>query len=231
MEIRHLAFTEGAAEAAGIAVIIDVFRAFSTACYLYDRGAVRVLVTGDIGRAFAYRRDHPGTLLVGERQEKKVEGFDHGNSPSAVRQDDRIRGSEVVLTTSAGTRGLVNARKADRVLAASFVNASATASLLLREKPAVVSLVAMGYNAVTPADEDILCAGYIHRLLEGRKPVFDAMEQQIRRGTGARFFAPGNLNSPEEDYHLCLMPGRFSFALEAVPTGAEGLLLLKKINV
>jgi 2-phosphosulfolactate phosphatase len=230
MEIRHLENISGAEKATGMAVIIDVFRAFSTACYLYDRGAERIYVTGDVAQAFAYRRNHPATLLVGERKEKKVEGFDHGNSPSSVLAED-LRGREVVLTTSAGTQGLVRARHAGRVLAASFVNAPATAAFLRQEKPPVVSLVAMGYNALTPADEDLLCADYIHALLEHKKPDFPAMEHQIRQGTGARFFDPDNLNSPEEDYHLCLMPGRFPYVLEAVPAERNGLLLLKKITL
>jgi 2-phosphosulfolactate phosphatase len=230
MKIRHLEFTTGAEKATGIAVIIDVFRAFSTACYLYDRGAEKIFVTGDVERAFTFRDEHPRALLVGERNEKKVECFDHGNSPSSVRSND-LHGREVVLTTSAGTQGLVRARNADRVLAASFVNAPATAAFLEREDPPVVSLVAMGYNAVTPADEDRLCADYIHALLEHKKPDFTAMERQIRQGTGARFFDPDNLNSPEEDYPLCLMPGRFPYVLEALPAEENGLLFLKKIIV
>jgi len=230
MEIHYLEFTTGAEEATGIAVIIDVFRAFSTACYLYHRGAEKIFVTGDVEQAFAYRRTRPGTLLVGERNEKRVEGFDHGNSPASVLGDD-LHGREVVLTTSAGTQGLVRARHADRILAASFVNAAATAALLQQENPPVVSLVAMGYNAVIPADEDRLCADYIHALLEHKEPDFAAMERQIRRGTGARFFDPANLNSPEEDYHLCLMPGRFPYVLEALPAEENGLLFLKKIIV
>ncbi len=227
MEIRHLEYVTGAQEATGIAVIIDVFRAFTTACYLYHRGASAVLVTGEVVLAFARRSTHPDTLLAGERNEKKVEGFDLGNSPSEVMQAE-VRDREVVLTTSAGTQGLVNAAKAERVLAASFVNAPATAAYLKKAAPRTVSLVAMGYNAVTPADEDRLCAEYIHALLEGKKPDFSTMEEQIRRGTGQRFFDPDNVNSPEEDYHLSLMPGRFPYVLEAVPSGAEGLLLLEK---
>ncbi len=228
MEIRLLEFVSGAAAATGTAVIIDVFRAFTTACYLYDQGASAVLVTGEVERAFAYRRSHPGTLLAGERNEKMVEGFDFGNSPSVVAQAD-LRGKEVVLTTSAGTQGLVHARQAEQVLAASFVNAPATAAYLREKAPATVSLVAMGYNAVTPADEDRLCAAYIRDLLEGKTPDFDAMKEQIRQGTGRRFFDPDNVHSPEEDYHLSLQPGRFPYVLEAVPAGEEGLLLLKKI--
>ena len=38
MEIRILHLLEGARAARGLTVIIDVFRAFSLECYLYDMG-------------------------------------------------------------------------------------------------------------------------------------------------------------------------------------------------
>ncbi len=231
MEIRLLEFVEGAEKATGIAVIIDVFRAFTTACYLYHQGASEVLVTGDIDRAFSFRDRHPGrVVLAGERNEKKVEGFDLGNSPSEVLNID-LAGKRVVLTTSAGTKGLLHARNAERVLAASFVNAPATATFLKHQAPAVVSLVAMGYNAVIPADEDRLCAEYIRNLLLEKENDFESMERKIRRGTGRRFFDPENHHSPEADYHLAMQPGRFPWVLEALPSPAgEGLLLLKRLE-
>ena len=228
MIIRHLEFAEGAEEATGIAVIIDVFRAFSTACYIYGQGAGKILVTGSTEDAFDYKKDHPGTVLAGERNEKKVKGFDLGNSPSSVIRKDLAKAT-VVLTTSAGTQGLIKARKADTILAAGFVNAPAIAAFIRHEKPDVVSLVAMGYNAVTPADEDRLCANYIHSLLLGKKPEFLPMREQIRSGTGARFFDPENKNSPQEDFDLCLQPGKFPWALEAVTSGS--LMLLKKTEI
>ncbi len=227
MDIRHYEFVEGAGRAEGIAVIIDVFRAFSTACYLYGQGAGKILVTDSLKQSFEYKEENPNTLLIGERNERKIEGFDYGNSPSAVIRKD-FTGDTVILTTSAGTKGLVMASRATKVLAASFVNAQATAVYILKEKPAQVSLVAMGYNAVTPADEDRLCADYIHNLLLGRVPDMKPLKKQIRLGTGARFFDPGNLNSPAEDFELCLQPGKFPFALEAIHE--KDFLWLKKIK-
>lgn len=228
MEIRHLEFAEGAARATGVAVIIDVFRAFTTACYLYHQGVREVLVTGDPRLAFAHREKDPqGTILVGERNEKKIEGFDMGNSPSEVLRHD-LHGKVAVLTTSAGTRGIMQAVKATRILAAAFVNASATARFLRKIRPPAVSLVAMGYNAVTPADEDRLCARYIEDLLRNRKSDLARMERIIRQGTGRRFFDPSNMNSPEEDYYLAMETDRFPYVLEALPSATRGLLLLKK---
>ncbi|HHJ10543.1 MAG TPA: 2-phosphosulfolactate phosphatase [Bacteroidetes bacterium] len=228
MNIQHLEFTEGAENARGIAVIIDVFRAFSTSCYLYGQGVQNILVTDSVEDAYRYRTDHPDTLLIGERNEQIINGFDYGNSPSAIIKKD-FRNTTVILTTSAGTKGLVKASRADRVLAAGFVNAPATAAFISYQNPETVSLVAMGYNAVIPADEDRLCAEYISALLEGKKPDFQPMKEVIRNGTGARFFDPENRNSPEEDFSLCLQPGRFPYVLEAIPW--RNFIYLKKTEI
>jgi phosphosulfolactate phosphohydrolase-like enzyme len=44
MKIEILEFVEGAQRAEGVTVIIDVFRAFSVACYIFDAGAVKLLI-------------------------------------------------------------------------------------------------------------------------------------------------------------------------------------------
>jgi 2-phosphosulfolactate phosphatase len=51
MEVKILQLLEGAKDATGLTVIIDVFRAFSTACYVYDHGAVKIIPIGEIDQA------------------------------------------------------------------------------------------------------------------------------------------------------------------------------------
>ncbi len=48
MEIKILHLINGAKQAKGLAVIIDVFRAFSTACYVFGNGAKKIIPIGDI---------------------------------------------------------------------------------------------------------------------------------------------------------------------------------------
>ena len=60
-------FVEGARNARGIAVIIDVFRAFSLAAYAFAAGARSVLPVDDIERARQLKKDDPTRLLIGER--------------------------------------------------------------------------------------------------------------------------------------------------------------------
>ena len=86
MEIGIYHLLEGAREADGLTVIIDVFRAFSLECYLYAMGAREIRPVGRIEEAFAWKNEDPDCLLAGERGGKMCEGFDFGNSPSAAEK-------------------------------------------------------------------------------------------------------------------------------------------------
>ena len=48
MKIEISEFIEGARQATGLTVIIDVFRAFSVECYAIDAGAARIIATATI---------------------------------------------------------------------------------------------------------------------------------------------------------------------------------------
>ena len=168
MKIEILEFVEGARNAKGIAVIIDVFRAFSVACYAFDSGAVRIIATAEVPEAFKLRKTYKNSVLVGERDERKIEGFDFGNSPTEIIKTD-LSGKTVIQTTTAGTQGLINATRADAVLTGSMVNAGAIIRYIKTINPEHVSLVAMGYRATEPAAEDLMCAEIIASELNGTK--------------------------------------------------------------
>ena len=56
MKIEILEFVDGARNAKGVTVIIDVFRAFSVACYVVDAGAVRIIATSEVSEAFELKK-------------------------------------------------------------------------------------------------------------------------------------------------------------------------------
>ncbi|HEX2975751.1 MAG TPA: 2-phosphosulfolactate phosphatase [Bacteroidales bacterium] len=230
MKIEILEFIEGARQARGTAVIIDVFRAFSVACYAFDSGASRVITTASVESAFELKKKFPDSVLAGERKEKKVEGFDFGNSPTEVIKAD-IHGKVFIHTTSAGTQGLANAVHADTVLTGSLVNASAVARCIKLANPEHVSLVAMGYRANDSADEDLLCAEIIERMLTGKDTVSPDRIAGLMNTSGKRFFNPGNIDfSPPTDFFLCTMLDRFDFVLKAV-TRPDGNIELFRAEV
>ena len=112
MKVEILEFVDGAKKARGVAVIIDVFRAFSVACYAFDSGASGIIATAGVDEAFQLKYKYSNSVLAGERDEKKIPGFDFGNSPTEILQAD-LRGKTVIHTTTAGTQGLINATGAD----------------------------------------------------------------------------------------------------------------------
>lgn len=230
MKIEILEFIEGARKAKGIAVIIDVFRAFSVGCYAYDSGASRLIATEKVEDAFLLSRKYNNCVLVGERRERKIEGFDFGNSPAEIVKAD-LHGKTVIHTTSAGTQGLINASHADLVLTGSFVNAAAVANFIRHQNPEQVSLVAMGFRANESADEDLLCAEHLASLLSGGEPVSEERISDLKNTSGKRFFNPDNIEfSPSTDFFLCTMVDRFNFVLKATRRH-DGNIDLSKVHI
>ena len=178
MQIRLLSLLEGARRAAGTVVIIDVYRAFTAAAVALRRGAARLLLVDSPQAAFGLRRQGRGDLCLGEVSGVKVPGFDFGNSPHELSRAD-VRGKTLIQSTSAGTRGIVAAAGADALFAAALVNAEATVAAVLAERPALVSIVAMGTNGTARSDEDEQCALYLRNRLLDRRPVPAAVRSLV----------------------------------------------------
>ena len=222
IEICHL--IDGAKQADGLAVIIDVFRAFSMECWLYALGAEEVRPVGSIEDTFAWREKDPGCILVGERKGKRIDGCELGNSPSSI-DPEMIRGKRIIHTTSAGTQGIVNAIHAQEILTGSFVNAKAIAEYIRKIAPDKVSLVCMGKAGLEPAEEDELCAAYIQSLLEGQEmPEIGRKLKSLAQGGGRHFFDPAQQEVfPEKDFWMCIDRNRFDFVLK-VERDRDGLI-------
>ncbi len=230
MKIDILEFVDGARKARSVTVIIDVFRSFSVACYAFDSGAVRLIVTSEVQKAFDLKTIYKNSVLTGERGERIIEGFDFGNSPTEIIKAD-LRGKTVIQTTTAGTNGLINAVNADILITGSIVNASAVVTYIKTLNPANVSLVAMGYRASVSADEDLICAEMIKSGLAGTEISFEKKIADLRYGSGSRFFDPANLSySPPTDFFLCTMINRFNFILKGEKR-PDGNIDLMKIDV
>ena len=229
MKIEILQLLDGARNARGVTVIIDVFRAFSTACYAFDKGASVIYPAGSIEEALSLKRRFPDALLAGERNERKPEGFDLGNSPTHLLQAD-VRDRKIIHTTSSGTQGIVNAINASEILTGSFVNAGAVVRYIKKTNPGMVSLVCMGYACEYPTDEDTFCARYIRNELTGRPSNQAGMISRIRNGSGARFFEESSQSwAPASDFDLCLQWNKFDFILKVNQEG--DILFLEKTEV
>jgi 2-phosphosulfolactate phosphatase len=210
----HMAdFVEGARRARGVAVIIDVFRAFSLAVHAVARGASRIIPVAQIEDARALKLAHPDWLLVGERHARPLAGFDCGNSPADLERLE-VEGRTLIHTTHAGTQGLVNAKSAVEVLSGSLANAAAIVRYVQLKGVREVTLVRMGHEARERSDEDDLCAELLAARLRGESPATDGIRERLREADSARkFFDPACDWAPERDFELCTMVDRFDFVL------------------
>lgn len=232
MKIEILQLVEGARQAQGLTVIIDVFRAFTTESFLMARNPDKLIPVGDIQTALDYKATHPNTVLCGERGGTIIDGFDFGNSPSAVERVD-FTGKTVIHTTSAGTQGIVNASGADEILGGSLLSARAIACYIKKKNPSHVSLVCMGLAGARPTDEDTLCAEYIKSLLEDRP--LQALSERIealKATDGAKFFDPAQQSVfPQRDFELATMVDICPFVLRLSRDPESGLSCMERVDV
>jgi 2-phosphosulfolactate phosphatase len=170
--------------AGAVAVVIDVLRAATTIIHALAAGcaAVRPCTEVEEARQLADGMPAGRVLLAGERDGRPLPGFDLGNSPREFTCTV-CRGSTLVLTTTNGTRALLHAGQAARVLVAGFVNYSAVCEQLRHEARPVHILCAGDHGEV--ALEDTLLAGALvdflsyhaeTRLNDGARLAWDCFE-------------------------------------------------------
>jgi 2-phosphosulfolactate phosphatase len=120
----HVALTPRDAAAAHVQIVVDCIRATSTIAQALAAGYERVVCVGEIEDALRERAD--GVILGGERGGVRLDGFDLGNSPAEYAEP---RGSTLVLTTTNGTRAVLQAAdEAEIVLVGSLTCLAAVAA-------------------------------------------------------------------------------------------------------
>ncbi len=216
MKVYTESLIEGAKRASGVVVIIDVFRACTTAAHIIDRGAQKVLLFEDVNDVFNFKKENPSCILVGERQGIKIEGFDHGNSPYEISRTD-LRNKTVIFTTSSGTKGVHAVQNAEEILLGSFVNAAATIRYIKEKTPEKVFFVAIGELGLEKTDEDELCAKYFKELLEGKVVDFNQVKDKLKNCSAAtKFFDKNRPEFEEEDFHCATSLDKFNFVLKVI---------------
>ena len=225
MNITLGSLISGAREARGTAVIIDVFRAFTTAAVAFSRGAREIVLVGTPPEALELRNRGVADLCMGEVHGMRPDGFDFGNSPHELSLAD-VEGKTLAHSTMAGTVGVTEARGADEIYLGSLVIAEATAKRILARKVTRVSIVAMGGGGTYRTDEDEQCAFYIRNLLEGRKPDREAVRSLILTGGETQKFGdPAQPHFHRQDAEMALRIDSVQFAIRV--HREDGLLIAR----
>ena len=233
MKITRDSLLNGARSARGTAIIIDVFRAFTCMPFFFALGIEKSILVSTPEEAFALKRENSDFLLVGEVKGIPIDGFDFGNSPWDILNQDpaRLKGKTIVQRSSAGVQGAIAAMDvADEVLLASYATAGGTARYVLSRRPERVSIVAMGVQLKEKAPEDEWCAAYISQLLgSGDYDHSAALRDIIPNKTTQKFFDGAQPHFPPEDPILCLQRDMHDFALKA--EREDGLVVARRAEI
>jgi 2-phosphosulfolactate phosphatase len=150
---------------AEVIVVIDCIRATTTIDRAISGGYERVYCVGSIARARALAKALEGAVLGGERHGLPPKGFDLGNSP---KDYETPRGRVVVLTTTNGTRAILQAtREAKHVLIGSSPALGAVSEAALRlARGRPIAVRCAGVQGQVALDDVVLAGRFVARLLE-----------------------------------------------------------------
>ena len=167
----------------GTAIVIDVLRATTTMISAIHAGAQCVVPLLEVDETLKFKQTliagedprfpqpiaETDILLGGERQGKRIDGFDLGNSPQEYTPD-RVAGKTILFSTTNGTKAIHRAALADAILPAGFLNAGA-----------IVEHVSNCESL------NILCAGTNGQFTEEDLYLAGLLVDRIQRATQNRF--------------------------------------------
>jgi len=228
MDIKIIYGFKNAYKAKGLTVVIDVLRAFTTACFIIGNEAKEIIAIANLKLAYQLKQQHPSWLLIGERMGVKQTGFDFGNSPLEI-ENVSFKNKTVILTTSLGTQAINLVSQASEIITGAFVNVQAVINYIKKKNPQHVSLVCT--DAEFKDDEDIMLAKYIQGQLKNNPLDFNQIKKHLHNLPQLKQFLAHPLSSTyPQDFRLALELDRFDFILKAERNN-NNLIVLKKVII
>ena len=146
-------------------VVIDVLRATTSIVTALANEAKEIIPVSAIEFAVKVSGDafSGQTLLAGERNTQKIDGFSLGNSPLEYTPEI-VKGKSIVFYTTNGSKAIVKAKYSSTLVIASFLNVLSVAEFVSKSEEIVI--LCSGNNGLF-SFEDSTCAGsLIHELSE-----------------------------------------------------------------
>lgn len=181
--------------------VIDVLRASTTYSAMLTSGAERIIPYPSKEKLEEESIMFPGAIKSGERECKKIRGFDIGSSPSSIIKLELF--GKIVLSSTTNGSKVANASKGSPLLIMSgFCNISRSCQMLM-ESGMDVTLVCCGRKGL-PVPEDSICATEMSSILLGNNiPNFshDELISICKRSKSYKTLRNADL---EGDFEICL---------------------------
>lgn len=151
-------------------VVVDVLRATSCMVTAMANGADSIVPFADLEECRKMKTR--GFVTSGEREGKKVEGFDKGNSPFEYMGEE-VRGLKIAFTTTNGTQAIEKSKEAKQVIIGSFLNLTAVVKNLLLGENSVL-IVCAGWKGRVNLEDTLFAGAVVEKLKDYLGPDCDA---------------------------------------------------------
>ncbi len=223
--------------------VVDVIRATTSITAIFDSGATHVFAADTVEQVQRAAQRTSNRLLCGERHARPLPGFDFGNSPAQFARTD-LRGRDLILTTTNGSRAFFACPEQSTRLAGCFYNARAVVQAAIAYASALQSNIAIVCAAEGNyfALDDSACAGYLTLEVQRQQPDIELHESVLAAQALSAAYPPSRLaqftNSARsvvaaglsEDIDLCMRIDASTSV--GIVTGYEqetGLLILERL--
>lgn len=141
-------------------IVVDVLRASATIAFALQNGAKDIIPVAslDVATDLVQKIGKKFVLLCGERDGKKIEGYDLGNSPFEY-ESEIIKDKSLVFATTNGSKAIVKSQGGFKVLIGSFINLSSVAEYAFQHQKDI-AIVCSGKNNRFSL-EDAVCGGML----------------------------------------------------------------------
>ncbi|MEO8471951.1 MAG: 2-phosphosulfolactate phosphatase [Chryseolinea sp.] len=210
-----------------VVVVVDILRATSCMTTAFAYGVDRIAPFAKLEDCLAMKQKNYFT--AGERDGKKVEGFDLGNSPFEYMAE-YLKGQKIAFTTTNGTQAIAKSEGAEQIVIGSFLNLSAVANHLKNESQNIL-IVCAGWKGKFCLEDTLFAGALVEALLDTVEPECDAplaalylyrsaqddLMKFMSNASHVKRLAKLNL---KEDIEFCLTLDRF----QVVPVLRGGVL-------
>jgi len=151
-------------------VVVDILRATSCMTTALAHGIDSIAPFAQLQDCLAMKEK--GYYTAGERDGRKVDGFDLGNSPFEY-QDPELKGKKIAFTTTNGTQAIVKSLGAKEIIIGSFLNLSAVTEHLQKSQLDVL-VVCAGWKGKVNLEDTLFAGALVEKLKHELHPVCDA---------------------------------------------------------
>lgn len=210
-------------------IVVDILRATSCMTTAFAFGIKSITPFAKLEDCMAMKEK--GYFTAGERDGKRVDGFDLGNSPFEY-MEEKLKGKRIAFTTTNGTMAIAKSVGAKEIVIGSFLNLSAVTEYVSKSENNVL-VVCAGWKGRVNLEDTLFAGALVDLLSDHTEPDCDAplaaqhlylrakgdLNEFLKDSSHVKRLAKLNIH---KDIRFCLTPDQYS----VVPVLRNGTLEL-----